>query len=242
VPEFTRNPRFTSTRWVPIFSFAMKKAICLLSGGLDSTVATAWARQDHQVHALHVQYGQRAEERERLAAEAIARQLGAFDFRSTKISWLRELGHSALTDPAIGIPHDAISTGPEIPITQVPFRNGILLSLGCAWAEAIAAEAVVIGAVEEDSSGYPDCREGFLTAFEQAVVEGVRPERHIRILAPLVHKTKAQIVRLGAELAAPFHLSWSCYDAGPEPCGSCESCLLRARGFEAAGIADPLSH
>jgi 7-cyano-7-deazaguanine synthase len=219
----------------------MPSAICLVSGGLDSTVAATWTRREYDLFALHVNYGQRAEERERRAAEHIARHLGAREFRSTDIHWLKELGHSALTDPDIAIPHDAISTGPEIPITQVPFRNGILLSLGCAWAEAIDAKGVVIGAVEEDSSGYPDCRESFLSAFERAVVEGVRPERHIRILAPLVHKTKGEIVTLGATLEAPFHLSWSCYDAGPEPCGRCESCLLRARGFNEAGISDPLT-
>jgi 7-cyano-7-deazaguanine synthase len=216
------------------------KAVCLLSGGMDSTVAAVWASKRYEIYGLHVGYGQKAALRERRSAEEVARRLGAREFRITEIPFLQELGGSALTDARLAIPTGAISSG-EIPITQVPFRNGILLSLAVAWAEAIDARAVVIGAVEEDSSGYPDCREQFLIALERAVEMGTKPDRDIRIVAPLVHKTKGDIVRLGAELGAPFDASWSCYAEGPKPCNECESCLLRAKGFREAGIVDPLA-
>ena len=215
------------------------KAVCLLSGGMDSTVSAAWASQQYDVYALHVGYGQKAAARERRCAEDVARLLKAREFRVTEVPFLQELGGSALTDARLAIPTGAVSSG-EIPITQVPFRNGILLSLAVAWAEAIDARAVVIGAVEEDSSGYPDCREQFLVALEHAVDMGTKPDRDIRIVAPLVHKTKGEIVRLGVELRAPFAASWSCYDEGPLPCNECESCLLRAKGFREAGVQDPL--
>ena len=217
----------------------MTEAICLVSGGLDSTVAAAWAARKYRLRALHVHYGQRAAAREQSCARRVAEHLGAIEFRSAEVSFLGALGHSALTDEGIQIPHGKISTG-EVPVTQVPFRNGIFLALAVGWAEAIDARAVVIGAVEEDSSGYPDCREQFLIAFERAAQIGTRPERDIRIVAPLVHKTKGDIVRLGTELGAPLHLTWSCYDAGPAPCGQCESCLLRAKGFREADVQDPL--
>lgn len=220
-------------------SAAKPKAICLISGGLDSTVAAAWARAQFDICGLHVSYGQKAAVRERRCAEEVAELLGAQEFRFTEVSFLQELGGSALTDERFAIPTGSISAG-EIPITQVPFRNGIFLALATAWAEAIHASAVVIGAVEEDSSGYPDCREPFLTAYERAVKLGTKPDCDIRIVAPLVHKTKGEIVRLGSELGAPFGASWSCYAEGPLPCLECESCLLRAKGFREAGLADPL--
>jgi 7-cyano-7-deazaguanine synthase len=218
----------------------MNKAICLMSGGLDSTVAAAWAAQRYTVYGLHIDYGQRAAHIERSASEKIGRALQIAEFRSTHLSWLKELGHSALTDESIHIPRGQISEDANIPVTLVPFRNAIFLSLATAWAEIINAEAIVIGAVEEDSSGYPDCREQFMIAFERAVELGTRPECDIRVVAPLVHKSKVDIVRLGHELKVPFELSWSCYEAGPDPCMSCESCLLRQRGFDGAGMSDPL--
>jgi 7-cyano-7-deazaguanine synthase len=220
-------------------AYGVAKAICLMSGGMDSTVAAAWAARRYEILCLHIAYGQRAEEREREAAQAIATSLAVREFRTTRVPFLQELGHSALTDLRIDIPRGQISAGGEIPITQVPFRNGIFLSLATAWAEAVSAGAVVIGAVEEDSSGYPDCRENFMIAFERAVEQGIKPDRDIKIVAPLVHKRKREIVQLGIELSAPFHLNWSCYGPGPRPCGECESCLLRARGFAEAGILDP---
>ena len=218
----------------------MKKAICLMSGGLDSTVAAAWTKERYEVYGLHVDYGQRAAHLEQKASERVGQNLQITEFKSTQLSWLKELGTSALTDESISIPRGQISTTDQIPITLVPFRNGILLSLATAWAEVVGAEVVVIGAVEEDSSGYPDCREQFLIAFERAVDLGTRPKIDIRIVAPLVHKTKVDIVKLGVKLKVPFELSWSCYGPGPEPCNDCESCLLRRRGFDGAGIPDPL--
>jgi 7-cyano-7-deazaguanine synthase len=214
-------------------------AVCLLSGGLDSTVAAAWARERYELCILHIGYGQRAAVREREAAEAIARTLGAREFVATALPFLTALGGSALTDTAIEIPRGALSEPGDIPITQVPFRNGIFLSLATALAEARRAEAIVIGAVEEDSSGYPDCREAFLAAFERAACEGTRPEVELSVRAPLVHLRKSAIIQLGMRLGAPLQLNWSCYGAGPEPCGTCESCLLRARGFREAGVPDP---
>lgn len=218
----------------------MKKAICLMSGGLDSTVAAAWTQERYEVYGLHVDYGQRAAHLEQKASQRVSQNLQITEFKSTQLSWLKELGTSALTDESISIPRGQISTTDQIPITLVPFRNGILLSLATAWAEVVGAEVVVIGAVEEDSSGYPDCREQFLIAFERAIDLGTRPEIDIRIVAPLVHMTKVDIVKLGVELKVPFELSWSCYGSGPEPCNDCESCLLRRRGFDGAGIPDPL--
>lgn len=219
----------------------MDKAVCLLSGGLDSTVAAAWAARQYHLCVLHIGYGQRARARERAAAEAIATALGAHEFIATEFPFLSALGGSALTDPAIAIPEGNLSPPGEIPVTQVPFRNGIFLAYATAFAEARRAAAVVIGAVEEDSSGYPDCRESFLLAFERAVHEGTRPEVKIALHAPLVHLRKSAIIKLGLKLHAPLHLNWSCYGPGPLPCGVCESCLLRARGFREAGVSDPAS-
>ena len=218
----------------------MGTAVCLLSGGLDSTVAAAWARERYELSVLHVGYGQRAALREREAAEAIAHALGAREFVATSLPFLTTLGGSALTDASIAIPQGSLSEPGHIPITQVPFRNGILLALATALAEARRAQAVVIGAVEEDSSGYPDCREAFLAAFERAAQEGTRPEVQLALCAPLVHMRKSAIIRLGVDLGAPLHLNWSCYGPGPKACGTCESCLLRARGFREAGITDPV--
>jgi 7-cyano-7-deazaguanine synthase len=224
---------------VPLYLGAVGKAVCLLSGGLDSTVAAAWARERYELCVLHVGYGQRAAAREREAAEAIAAALGAGEFVVTSLPFLSALGGSALTDATIAIPQGALSEPGHIPITQVPFRNGIFLAFATALAEARRAEAVVIGAVEEDSSGYPDCREAFLSAFELAAREGTRPEVSLTLCAPLVHMRKSAIIRLGMELGAPLHLNWSCYGPGPDACGACESCLLRARGFREAGVPDP---
>jgi 7-cyano-7-deazaguanine synthase len=218
---------------------ARTKAVCLLSGGLDSTVAAAWARERYDLLVLHLGYGQRAQVRERAAAEAIAAALGAQEFVASEFTFLKALGGSALTDPGIAIPEGSLSPPGEIPVTQVPFRNGIFLAYATAFAESRRASAVVIGAVEEDSSGYPDCRESFLSAFEHAVQEGTRPEVKITVHAPLVHMRKSEIIKLGQQLGAPLHLNWSCYGPGPQPCGACESCLLRARGFDEANVPDP---
>ncbi len=217
-------------------------AVVCLSGGLDSCVTLAEALTRHrEVAALHLSYGQRTEERERRAFEEICDHYGITRrLRATQPA-LGAIGGSALTDPSLEVP-DASAGSSAIPVTYVPFRNAQILALGCAWAEAIGAEAVYLGAVEEDSSGYPDCREDFFSAFQRVVDEGTRPETRIEIRTPLLHRTKGEIVRRGLELAAPLHLSWSCYSESEEACGVCESCRLRLKGFAEAGAVDPIPY
>ncbi len=214
----------------------------LCSGGLDSCVTLALAMESHEPAVLHATYGQRTAARERRAFEEIADHFGIPPARRRvlELSFLGALGGSALTDPSIPVPRTAPGGG--IPVTYVPFRNAHLLAAAVSWAELLVAPAVFIGAVEEDGSGYPDCRESFLRAFERAACEGTSPRFTPRIEAPLVHRTKAEIVRLGIELGAPLHLTWSCYEAGDEACGACESCRLRLAGFRAAGVEDPIRY
>jgi 7-cyano-7-deazaguanine synthase len=214
-------------------------AVVCLSGGLDSCVTLAEALQLHdRVGALHLDYGQRTEARERAAFEAICDHFSVEDRLLARQPALVQIGASALVDPSIAVPET--DSGDEIPITYVPFRNGQILSLAVAWAEALGAREVWLGAVEEDGSGYPDCREEFFRRFEAAVRAGTRPESGLRIVTPVLALDKAGIVRRAVELRAPVHLSWSCYQSEDRPCGRCESCRLRARGFERAGVSDPL--
>lgn len=218
---------------------AAPTAVLCLSGGLDSCVTLASALLDHaQVAALHVTYGQRTQERERRSFDAIADHYGIVHRLVVQQPALVEIGASALVDRTIDVPEE--DSGDQVPVTYVPFRNGQILSLAVAWAEALGAGAVYLGAVEEDSSGYPDCRAGFFRAFEAAVDAGTRPETKIRIETPVLALDKAAIVLRGTGLGAPLHLTWSCYQREDRPCGVCESCRLRARGFDRAGIADPL--
>lgn len=218
------------------------RAVVLLSGGLDSTTAAAWAQAEgHDLYALSFDYGQR-HKRELASARKVAKALGAREHRILKVP-LGALGGSALTDKAIAVPKAGKVIGNKIPSTYVPARNTVFLSLGLAYAEIVGAEAIVIGANALDYSGYPDCRPEYLAAFERmanlatkAGVEGAR----LRLLAPLVELSKADIVRLAAKLAAPLELTWSCYTGGRKPCGTCESCVLRRKGFEAAGVPDPV--
>jgi 7-cyano-7-deazaguanine synthase len=221
-------------------------AVVLASGGMDSTVAAWLAARDHDLALLHASYGQRTEARERRAFEAIADRLGLPPARrrTLDIGFLAALGGSALTDPALPVPVDAEPPGggPGLPATYVPFRNAHLLAAAVSWAELLGARAVVIGAVEEDGSGYPDCRAEFLECFERAARLGTGLGERISILAPLVHLSKGDIVRAGLEAGAPFELTWSCYQAEAEACGRCESCRLRLRGFREAGAADPLPY
>jgi 7-cyano-7-deazaguanine synthase len=197
-------------------------------------------RQVDEVAALHLSYGQRTQERERRAFEAVCDHYGVERRLRAALPALTEVGGSALTDPSLVVPTDEPSPG--VPITYVPFRNAQILALACSWAEAWGAEAVYLGAVEEDSSGYPDCRESFFAAFQRAVDEGTRPETKIQLRTPLLHLRKSQIVRRGLELEAPLHLSWSCYTEAERACGVCESCRLRRRGFEQAGVEDPIPY
>jgi 7-cyano-7-deazaguanine synthase len=214
-------------------------AVVCLSGGLDSCVTIAEALGRHrEVAALHLTYGQRTEARELCAFDAICDHYGVDTRLVARQPALVDIGDSALVDPAIAVPEE--DSGDEIPVTYVPFRNGQILSIAAAWAEALGAPELFLGAVEEDSSGYPDCREEFFRAFEAAVDAGTRPETAIRIVTPVLHLDKTAIVRRGLELGAPFHLTWSCYQDEIRPCGVCESCRLRAKGFRGAAEIDPL--
>lgn len=220
----------------------MPKAVVLLSGGLDSCVTAAIAARDQDLALLHLQYGQRTQSRERRAFDDIADHFAVpnADRLIVDSSFLSEIGGSALTDTNIPIP-DADLDAADVPITYVPFRNAHLLSLGVSWAETIDAQSVYIGVVQDNSSGYPDCTEAFCKAFGEAVLAGTR-DGNIQIRTPVIHHDKAGIVRLGTELAAPLHLTWSCYSDESEACGLCDSCVLRLRAFEQAGVPDPIPY
>ena len=220
------------------------KAILCLSGGMDSCVCAALTASQHDLYALHFSYGQRTEARELQSAQEIARLVGAKDFLHLKLDLFRRIGGSALTDTSIAVPDaapDDSSIGASIPVTYVPFRNAHFLSAAVSWAEVLGAPTVVIGAVEQDSSGYPDCRPAYYEAFNQLIQQGTK-EGTIRIETPLIHMKKSEIVRLGVELHAPFHVSWSCYSGEHEACGVCESCVLRLRAFRQAGASDPVPY
>ncbi len=216
-------------------------AVCLLSGGLDSCVATAVAAKDYDLALLHVNYGQRTQARELKAFLDIADFYGVKRRLVTDVPALSQIGGSALTCKEIAIPEGQISSR-EIPITYVPFRNAHFLAIAVSWGELLGAKRIFIGASQVDFSGYPDCRASFFEAFNRVIEEGTKPETHIRIEAPLLHLTKAQIVKLGVELNAPLHLTWSCYQREDMACGRCESCLLRLKGFREAGLEDPIPY
>ncbi len=215
--------------------------VVLLSGGMDSCVAVAMTRQDAELALLHVSYGQRTEDRERRAFRDIARHWGVTRTLETRIDPLRVIGGSALTDPSRNA-IDARRSGSPVPDTYVPFRNTHLLATAVSWAEVLGARHVVIGAVEEDSSGYPDCRASYYEAFNRLVREGTRPETRLQVVTPVIRMSKADIVRIGVRLQAPLHLTWSCYTETEVACGKCESCRLRLRGFAEAGVKDPLPY
>ena len=216
------------------------RAVVLLSGGMDSCVCAALAARDHEAAAVHVSYGQRTEERERRSFLAICERLNIGHKLLVKNEALRAIGGSALTDKAIAVPR-AEDAGHGIPVTYVPFRNAHFLAVAVSWAEVLGAEKVYIGAVEPDSSGYPDCRPSYYKAFNEIVKAGTK-EGHIEVVTPLIAMRKAEIVRLGLELGAPFDLTWSCYSREDQACGVCDSCVLRLRAFAAAGVKDPISY
>jgi 7-cyano-7-deazaguanine synthase len=218
-------------------------AIVLLSGGLDSCVTTALASRDHELALMHLSYGQRTWQREVQAFGDIADhyQVPHARRRIVDMAYLADIGGSALTDPAIAVP-DAHLDSQQVPVTYVPFRNAHLLCLATSWAEIIGARAIFIGVVQEDSSGYPDCTETFVHAFEKAIQAGTHPDHHIELRTPLLHQNKSQIVQLGLRLNAPLHLTWSCYQNSESACGRCDSCALRLRGFRDAGITDPIPY
>jgi 7-cyano-7-deazaguanine synthase len=207
---------------------------------MDSCVCAALAARDHDAAAVHISYGQRTEERERHSFLAICERLKIRDTLVVRNEALRAIGGSALTDTGIAVP-TAEGLGHGVPVTYVPFRNAHFLSVAVSWAEVLDAEKVYIGAVEPDSSGYPDCRPAYYEAFNQVVKMGTK-EGRIEIVTPLIAMRKAEIVRLGLELDAPLDLTWSCYSREDRACGVCDSCALRLRAFEAAGAKDAIPY
>jgi 7-cyano-7-deazaguanine synthase len=221
------------------------KAVVLLSGGMDSCVCAAIAREQHgadDLALLHASYGQRTEHRELQAFIEIAHYFGMQHRMVVRLDYFRVIGGSALTDKEIQVPENELEASSSIPVTYVPFRNAHFLSIGVSWAEAIGARAIYIGAVAEDSSGYPDCRPEYYRVFQELICAGTRPETQIEIVTPVIHMKKNEIIRRGRELGAPLHLTWSCYQGEDLACGRCDSCLLRLRAFAEAGIEDPIPY
>jgi len=219
----------------------MKKAVVILSGGMDSTTATFIAKNEgYEIIPVHFNYGQRTERRELKAFNDICDYLGIKNRYIIDIPFFKQIGASALVDEKIEVPTDGIKPG--IPITYVPFRNGIFLSIATAIAEKEGAEAIYIGVVEEDSSGYPDCKEEFINHMEKAINAGTKPETNIKIKTPLIHLKKEDIVKKAIEVGVPLELTWSCYKEEEEACGVCDSCRLRLKGFEKAGIKDKIPY
>jgi len=219
-------------------------AVLCLSGGMDSCVCAALAAKDFDVYALHFSYGQRTEAQELLSARQIAELTGAVGWMHLTVDLFRRIGGSALTDASIAVPQAAAEEsqiGAHVPVTYVPFRNAHFLSAAVSWAEVLGAKTIFIGAVEQDSSGYPDCRPAYYEAFNRLIATGTR-DGDIRVQTPLIAMRKREIVRLGVELGAPFHVSWSCYSAEQQACGMCESCVLRLRAFREAGESDPVPY
>ncbi len=219
---------------------AKPRAVVLLSGGMDSSVCAAIAVRDYDPAAVHISYGQRTEGREREAFLAICGRLGIRQRLVVRNEALRTIGGSALTDEKIAVP-ESHAIGHDIPVTYVPFRNAHFLAVAVSWAEVLGADRVLIGAVEQDSSGYPDCRPAYYRAFNEVIKAGTR-EGRIEIETPLIGMRKAEIVRLGLELGAPLDLTWSCYSREDRACGVCDSCVLRLRAFETAGARDPIPY
>ncbi len=193
------------------------------------------------VAALHISYGQRTEAREQTSFLGICERLGIDKRLVVRTPFFRAIGGSALTDQQIAVPDAPPEIGAHIPVTYVPFRNAHFLSAAVSWAEVLGAERIYIGAVQQDSSGYPDCRPEFYQAFNQVIRAGTK-EGRIQIETPLIALRKQEIVMRGLELGAPFDLTWSCYSREDQACGTCDSCVLRLRAFAAAGAVDPISY
>ena len=218
------------------------KAIVLVSGGMDSCVTAAIAaRENDNLAFLHISYGQRTEARERKAFNDIADHYGVKDRLDVSIEYLANIGGSSLTDKALEVT-EADLESKEIPTSYVPFRNANMLAIATSWAEVIGAERIYIGAVAEDSSGYPDCRPEFYEAFQRTIDTGTKPDTNIEIRTPIIELTKAEIVQKGIKLEAPLQLTWSCYRDEDLACGACDSCALRLRGFKNAGMEDPIPY
>jgi len=218
-----------------------KKAVCVMSGGMDSTLAAYMMKtRGYEIIALHFNYDQRTQSRELKAYRDVADALGVAGRYEIDLGFFRQIGASALTDPEIEVPTGGLEPG--VPVTYVPFRNGIFLSIAAAIAEKEGAELICIGVVEEDSSGYPDCREAYIDSMQRSINLGTRDETKLEIAMPLVHLKKEQIVREALALNVPLERTWSCYSGQEEACGVCDSCRLRLRGFEQAGAIDPIPY
>ena len=217
-------------------------AVCLVSGGMDSCVTAAIAKEENDELAfLHVSYGQPTQARERQAFENLADHYDVKKRLAVSLDYLTSIGGSSLTDENIPVSEANLTTR-EIPTSYVPFRNSHLLSIATSWAEVIGAERIYIGAVAEDSSGYPDCRPEFYEAFQRAIDAGTKPGTNVAIVTPVIHLRKSEIVKRGVELKAPLQLTWSCYSSEDRACGRCDSCALRLRAFGEAGLSDPIPY
>ena len=216
-------------------------AVVCVSGGMDSALTAALAAAEHRVAFLHGNYGQRTESKELACFHALADHYSAESRLVVDFSGLRQIGGSSLTDAAVPVREGEPVEG-VVPTSYVPFRNAHILAAAVSWAEVLGAEAVYVGAVWEDSSGYPDCRPEFYRAFEEAARLGTRPETSLRVVTPLIDLSKAEIVRRGLRLGVPLEKTWSCYQAEDRACGACESCRLRLRGFRETGATDPLPY
>ena len=220
----------------------MKKAIILISGGMDSAVCAGIAKSEgFDIYGLHINYGQRTEKRELKAFNDICDYYNAKDRLIVDISHLVSIGGSSLTDKNIQVTKANLESK-DIPSSYVPFRNANILAIATSWAEVISAEAIFIGAMEEDSSGYPDCRKVFFSAFQETINTGTKPETKINIYTPIIDMSKKDIIILGGKIDVPFHLTWSCYQNEDYACGECDSCALRLRGFSNANIIDPIKY
>lgn len=218
-----------------------KKALCIMSGGMDSTLSAYMMRESgYEIVALHFNYSQRTQDRELSSFNTICDDLSVLNRYVLDLDFFEKIGSSALIDRNIDVPTNGLAEG--VPTTYVPFRNGIFLSIAAAIAEREGAEAIAIGVVEEDSSGYPDCRESFIKSIEQSINLGTKDETRIEIYMPLVHLKKSKIVSKALELNVPLHLTWSCYKNEDRACGICDSCRLRLKGFKLAGVEDPIEY
>src|SRR5215471_9843767 len=216
-------------------------AVVLMSGGMDSCVTAAIAARNYEVAALHASYGQRTARRELSCFHALADHFGAARRLVAQLDYFSEIGGSSLTDFTVEV-HDADLTNKSIPNTYVPFRNAHFLAIATSWAEVLGASKIFIGAVCEDSSGYPDCRPEYYAAMNALIQAGTRPETHITVETPLIHLKKSDIVQRGVELKAPLDRTWSCYRETDVACGVCDSCALRLRAFQEAGLDDPIAY
>jgi 7-cyano-7-deazaguanine synthase len=222
--------------------YGKKLAIVLVSGGLDSCVTAALAYQTYEVAFLHVNYGQRTAGRELKSFREIADYYKVKRRLLADCSYLKKIGGSSLLDLSLPIEQQSALNAGTIPSTYVPFRNTHFVAVATSWAETINAQAIYIGAVEQDSSGYPDCRKGFFSTFQKLIEKGTRPETHISLETPVITMKKSEIIKKGLSLKAPVHLTWSCYQNSRRACGLCESCMLRLRGFHEAGVEDPIPY